>query len=180
MLQYMCLRIVRFFSFIRSIFRMKEASPMDRSMPYLLIAFIGMIVVVYLMFADRRRARMQRLKVKKLYASPLFEAMRPMLRQAQKYSIESLTIDKTGFTIRFLFPFGHETKFCVTDHGYPNLTIDRQETLLMLMEEVVPKLTASLNTFTNCTSAPKVPNSCANMSGATFWSFFACFWCCSC
>ena len=68
---------------------------MDRSMPYLLIAFIGMIVVVYLMFADRRRARMQRLKVKKLYSSPLFEVMRPMLRQAQKYSIESLTIDKT-------------------------------------------------------------------------------------
>ena len=116
---------------------------MDRSMPYLLIAFIGMIVVVYLMFADRRRARMQRLKVKKLYSSPRFEVMRPMLRQAQKYSIESLTIDKTGFTIRFLFPFGHETKFCVTDHGYPNLTIDRQETLLMLLEEVVPKLTAS-------------------------------------
>jgi len=108
----------------------------------LIVAFIGIAVVVYLMVVDRRRARMQRQRVKKLYASPLYDAMCPILRQAQKYSIESLTIDKTGFTFRFLFPFGYETRFLLSEHGYPNMTVDKQEALLILMEEVVPKLTA--------------------------------------
>ncbi len=115
---------------------------MGRSIPYLIVAFIGVAVVLYLMAADRRRVRMQRLRVQKLYASPLFEAMLPMLRQAQKYSIESLVIDKTGFTIRYLFPFGYESVFSMTEYGYPNLTVEKQEALLLALEEVVPKLTA--------------------------------------
>jgi len=115
---------------------------MARTVPYLIVAFIGVAAVVYLMVADRRRVRMQRLRVKKLYASPLFEAMLPILRQAQKYSIESLVIDKTGFTVRFLFPFGYEAHFSLAEHGYPNLTVEKQEALLLALEEVIPKLTA--------------------------------------
>jgi len=116
---------------------------MDRSMPYLIIAMVGIALVVYLMIVDRRRIYLQRLKVKKMYASPMFEAMRTMLKQAQKYSIESLAIDKTGFTIHFLFPFGYQTRFNVADFGYPNLTLDKQETMLLLLEDLLPKLTAN-------------------------------------
>ena len=114
---------------------------MSRSIPYFFIALIGIATVVYLMVADRRRVRVQRLRVKKMYASPMFEAMKPMLQRAQKYSIESLTIDKTGFTLRFLCPFGYEIRFSMADYGYPNLTNDKQEALLLLLEEFVPKLT---------------------------------------
>jgi len=114
---------------------------MSGSIPYLFIAMIGIAAVVYLMVVDRRRMRVQRLRVKKLHASPMFEAMKPLIQRAQKYSIESLSIDKTGFTLRFLFPFGYEMQFRMADYGYPNLTLEKQETLLLLLEEVVPKLT---------------------------------------
>ncbi len=114
---------------------------MDRSMPYFVIALIGIAAIVYLLIFDHKRMRIQRLRVKKLYASPIYDAMRPMLRQARKYAIESLTIDKTGFTLQFLNPFGHELTFTMADYGYPNLTIEKQEALLLLLEEVVPKLT---------------------------------------
>ncbi|NLI22900.1 MAG: hypothetical protein GX418_15305 [Clostridiales bacterium] len=113
---------------------------MSRTLPYLFIAFIGIGFVVYLLVADRRRVRIQRLRVKKLHASPMFEAMRPMLVRAQRYSVESLLIDKTGFTLRFLFPFGYEMHFSMADYGYPNLTLEKQEALLLLLEEFVPKL----------------------------------------
>jgi hypothetical protein len=123
--------------------RTKEVNPvMDRSMPYMIVAFIGVIFLIYLMMADRKRVRLQRMRVKKLYSSPLFIAMRPILRQAQKYSIESMVIDKTGFVIRFLFPLGYETRFDFLENGYPNLTVEKQEALLLLIEEVVPKLAA--------------------------------------
>jgi len=114
----------------------------DRSTPYLIVAFIGIAFVVYLMIEDRKRVRLQRMRVQKLYASPLFQALRPTLRQAQKYSVERLTIDKTGISLRFLFPFGYETRFDLRENGFPNLTVKKQEALLMLMEEVVPKLSA--------------------------------------
>ncbi|HNW85777.1 MAG TPA: hypothetical protein PLP25_01865 [Candidatus Limiplasma sp.] len=114
---------------------------MSGSFLYILIALLGIATVVYLIVADRRRMRVQRLRVKKLYASPMFEAMKPLLQRAQKYSVESLTIDKTGFTFRFLFPFGYEMRFTMADYGYPNLTNEKQEALLLLLEEFVPKFT---------------------------------------
>ena len=116
---------------------------MSSSIPYLLIALIGISAVVYLIVADRKRVRVQRLRVKKLYASPMFEAMRPMLQRAQKFSVESLTIDKTGFVIRYLNPVGYEMHFHMADYDYPLLTLEKQEALLLLLlEEFVPKLTA--------------------------------------
>jgi hypothetical protein len=81
-------------------------------------------------------------KTQKLYASPLFEAMRPVLKQARKYAVESLSIDKNGFSFRFLFPYGYETRFDLAEHGYPPMDVEKQEALLLLMEEVLPKLTA--------------------------------------
>jgi len=118
---------------------------MSTSLPYLFIALIGIAFVVYLLVADRRRMRLQRLRVKKLHASPMFEAMKPVLTRAQRYSVESLVIDKTGFTLRFLFPFGYEIRFNMSDYGYPNLTNDKQEALLLLLEEFVPKMTTHDN-----------------------------------
>ena len=114
---------------------------MNTSVPYLFIAFIGIALVVCLVLDDRKRMRLQRLRVKKLYASSMFEAMKPILLRAQKFSVESLTIDKTGFAFRFLSPVGYETHFRMADYGYPNLTLDKQEALLLLLEEFVPKLT---------------------------------------
>ena len=67
--------------------------------------------------------------------------MKPILLRAQRFSVESLTIDKTGFTFRFLSPVGYETHFRMADYGYPNLTLEKQETLLLLLEEYMPKLT---------------------------------------
>ncbi|MCE5344607.1 MAG: hypothetical protein LLF96_13630 [Eubacteriales bacterium] len=93
------------------------------------------------MILDHGRANKLKLKAKKLYASPLFEAMRPTLKQAYKYSVERLIIDKTGFTLRFLFPFGYETRFDMAEHGFPPLSVEKQEALLLLLEEFVPKLT---------------------------------------
>ncbi len=114
---------------------------MDKSLACLAIAFLGVAFVVYLMVLDHRRANILRLKAKKLYASPLFEAMRPTLKQAYKYPVERLTIDKTGFTLRFLLPFGYETRFDMVENGFPPLSVDKQEALLLLMEQFVPKLT---------------------------------------
>lgn len=114
---------------------------MSTSIPYLFIALIGIALVVCLVQDDRKRMRMQRLRVKKLYASSMFEAMKPILLRAQRFSVESLTIDKTGFTFRFLSPVGYETHFRMADYGYPNLTLEKQETLLLLLEEYMPKLT---------------------------------------
>ena len=118
---------------------------MNDSIPCLFVALVGIVFVVYLLLADRRRMRMQRLMVKKLHGSPMFAAMKPYLLEAQRYSVECLQIDKTGFTLRFLFPFGYELQFNLADYGYPNLTLDKQEALLLLLEEFVPKLTAHSN-----------------------------------
>ena len=114
---------------------------MNTSIPYLFIAFIGVALLVALVLDDRKRMQMQRMRVKKLYASAMFEAMKPLLLRAQRLSVESLTIDKTGFTIRYLAPISYETHFHMADYGYPNLTLDKQEALLLLLEEFVPKLT---------------------------------------
>jgi len=115
---------------------------MDKSILCFAIAVFGIALVVYLLVLDRRRAQLVRLKTQKLYASPLFEAMRPVLKQARKYAVESLTIDKNGFSFRFLFPYGYETRFDLAEHGCPPMDMEKQEALLLLLEEVLPKLTA--------------------------------------
>ena len=142
---------------------------MSSSIPYLLIALIGISAVVYLIVADRKRVRVQRLRVKKLYASPMFEAMRPMLQRAQKFSVESLTIDKTGFVLRLLFPFGYEMHFNMADYGYPNLTLEKQEALLLLLEEFVPKLTTH-----DCYSFRAVRNKDSSSSRSNSRDVFSC------
>ena len=105
------------------------------------IAFIWVALLVALVLDERKRMQMQRVRVKNLSSSALFESMKPLLLRAQRLSVESLTIDKTGLTFRFLSPVGYEAHFHMTDYGYPNLTLDKQEALLLLLEEFVPKLT---------------------------------------
>ena len=77
-----------------------------------------------------------------------------MLLRAQKLSVESLTIDKTGFvTFRYLNPVGYEMHFRMADYDYPTLTLEKQEALLLLLEEFVPKLTTH-----NCYSFRSPPH----------------------
>ena len=113
---------------------------MSGSVLGLFVAMVGVAVVLYLLVADRRRERVQKLRVKKLYASPLFDAMKPLIHRAQKYPLESLSLDKTGFTIRYVFPMGYENHFVLHDYGFPNLTPEKQEALLLLLEGLLPKL----------------------------------------
>ena len=114
---------------------------MNHPILYFFIALIGIALVVYLLFADRKRIRLQRLRVQKMYASPLFEEMRPLLQRARRLSVESLTIDRTGFRIRFLFPYGYEDRFLMAERGYEDLSLEKQEALLLLLLEILPKLT---------------------------------------
>jgi hypothetical protein len=115
---------------------------MDRSIACLAVAFLGVAFAAYLMVLDRRRARYLRLKAQKMYASPLYSALRPVLRQAQKSPLESLTVEQAGLAFHFLSPNGYALRFDMAAHGFPPLSMEKQEALLLILEENIPKLAA--------------------------------------
>ena len=80
------------------------------------------------------------LHVRKMYASPMFEDMMPMLALAKRHSLEQVRVDKTGVMFRLLHPAGNEMVFFMRSHGYPYLTEERQEAMRVLLEECIPKL----------------------------------------
>ena len=107
---------------------------------FICTAFISIAFISYFVWWDRRSLQILRLRVKKLYASPMFAELAPILKFAQRRPLEQLIIDKTGLVIRFLEPVGSESYFSLREHGYPALSPERQEALLVLLEEFLPQL----------------------------------------
>ena len=107
---------------------------------FLFIALLGIVAVAYFLWLDHKRSRLLCLRVKKLHASPMFAALAPMLKNAQNRPIEQLTVDKTGVVIRFLHPAGSEVRFRLRDLGYGYLSQEKQEALVVLLEQFLPRV----------------------------------------
>ncbi len=110
---------------------------------FILVALGCIASVGYYLWADRNRMQMLRFHVKKMHGSPLFADLTPLLRRAQNRPIEQLTIDKTGLTLRFMQPVGSVMSFQVRDYGYAYLTPEKQEALLVLLEQFLPLIVDS-------------------------------------
>ena len=111
--------------------------------PVVLEAALGTLLLVYLIAAlvrEIRRLQRQRMRVRKLYASPVFQDMLPMLEHARRRRLEQVRVDKTGVLITCLFPAGSNTAFLMKPHGYAYLTEEQQAAMRTLLEECLPKL----------------------------------------
>lgn len=113
---------------------------MEANIFFITISVACIALVGYFIWLDNRNLRMLRLRVKKLHASAMFAEMTPLLKNAQKRPIEQLIVDKTGIIIRYLEPAGSEAHFLLREHGYPYFSIKKQETLIILLEEFLPKI----------------------------------------
>jgi hypothetical protein len=116
---------------------------MEMNAYFVFIAFLGIVAVTYFLWLDHKKSRMLRLRVKKLHASPMFAELSPMLKNAQNRPIEQLTVDKTGVVIRFMQPVGSEMRFSLRDRGFGYLSEEKQEALVILLEEFLPRVVDS-------------------------------------
>ena len=74
---------------------------MQTALPVLAVAvLVG--AAIALLVRDRRQQQRLRLRIKKLYASQLFEDMLPLLQACRKRPLEQLIVDKTGVVMRYL------------------------------------------------------------------------------
>ncbi len=105
----------------------------------LLALFLAGAVIVYFCQEHMREKKLQ-LRVKKLYASQLFEDMIPMLRIARHRSVEKIEVDKTGIVIRYLAAESAESAFLMRPNGYAYLTPDQQEAVRVMLEECIDHL----------------------------------------
>ena len=117
---------------------------MHTVLPVLLAAFLAGAVVIYF-YQEHVKEKKLQIRVKKLYASQLFEDMIPMLRAAKHHSVEQLTVDKTGVAVRYLHADSPETAFLMRPNGYAYLTEEQQEAMRVVLEECLPKLCDSAN-----------------------------------
>jgi len=104
-----------------------------------LAALLAGAVVLYF-YQEHIREKKLRLRVKKLYASQLFEDMIPMLRTAKRLPIEQLTVDKTGVVLRYLHSDSIDTAFLMRPNGYAYMTPEQQEAMRAVLEECLPKI----------------------------------------
>lgn len=107
------------------------------------IAIVGVALVGYMIWLDNRNLRLLKLRVKKMHASDMFADLAPILKSAQNRPIEELVVDKTGIVIRYMQPAGAESRFILRDHGYKNFSPEKQEALLLLLEQFLPRITDS-------------------------------------
>lgn len=108
--------------------------------PMLLITIAAIVCIGMLFWTDRQKARKLQMRVNKLYASSMFTELGPLLKRAQKYPVEQLIVDKRGVILRYLYPAGQEMHFSLRERGYDPLSPEKQEALLVLMEQFLPKL----------------------------------------
>ncbi len=106
----------------------------------LLLCVAVIIGSVWLIVRDRRQLQLLRLRARKLRSTAMFAELQPMLTRMRRLPIERLRVDKTGVTVRFVYPHGAEIRFRMAEHGYPELTEEKQEALLLLIEETLPRL----------------------------------------
>ena len=116
---------------------------LEASIFFLFISLVCIALIGYYTWLDHRYLRLLKLRVKKLYASPLFAELSPILKSVQKRIIEELLVDKTGIVIRFLEPVGSQIYFNTRDRELGTLTPEKQEALVVLLEEFLPKITDS-------------------------------------
>ncbi len=109
----------------------------------IIIMLLGIGWVAYLIVMDNRKAYKQRLRAQKMYASPMFQELQPMLKPFRKAPFEQLKVDRFGVYVRLVQPGGEEICYRFDEHGYPNLTLERQEALLTLLESALPRITDS-------------------------------------
>ncbi|MDD3334608.1 MAG: hypothetical protein PHI98_03720 [Eubacteriales bacterium] len=102
-----------------------------------LILFFYFSYAIYQEYQQRRR---EQLRVKKIYASPLFEDLLPILKGSRKRAVEQISIDKTGILFTYLSPVGSHTAFLVKNYGYPYLTPEQQDAMRIVLEECLPKI----------------------------------------
>lgn len=104
----------------------------------LAMLLVGGTVAYFL--RERREEKRLRMRVKKLYASQLFEDMLPLLQMSRKRSIEQLIVDKTGVVIRYLNCNSGESAFLMWPNGYRYLSPEQQEAMRAVLEECLPRL----------------------------------------
>ena len=115
---------------------------MHNILPIVLAALLAGVVVIYF-YQEHVREKKLQIRVKKLYASQLFEDMIPMLRAVKHHSVEQLMLDKKGVSVRYLHADSPETAFLMRPNGYDYLTPEQQEAMRVMLEECLPKLTDS-------------------------------------
>ena len=115
---------------------------MHNILPIVLTALLAGVVVIYF-YQEHVREKKLQIRVKKLYASQLFEDMIPMLRAVKHHSVEQLMLDKKGVSVRYLHADSPETAFLMRPNGYDYLTPEQQEAMRVMLEECLPKLTDS-------------------------------------
>lgn len=106
----------------------------------LLFAFTAFLILLLLAFTiyEWRQARQHKLRVRKLYASPMMDELKHGLRFAKKHAVELARVDKTGVYLRFLSPGYGEYTYRMREHGYANLTPQQQSALRTVLEEQLP------------------------------------------
>ena len=112
---------------------------MQTALPVLAVAVLVGAAIARLV-RDRRQQQRLRLRIKKLYASQLFEDMLPLLQACRKRPLEQLIVDKTGVVMRYLHFAGGESAFLMRPNGYRYLSPDQQEALRAVLEECLPKI----------------------------------------
>ena len=130
---------------------------MESNLFFITVAIAGVALIAYLIWLDNRNLHFLRLRVRKMHASPMFAELAPLLKTARNRPIENLVIDKTGIVIRYMQPAGSETTFQMHSRGYRNLTPEKQEALLILLEEFIPRITDS-NRYTLRKKRMRLPN----------------------
>ena len=112
---------------------------MQTLLPILLPALLAGMVALYY-YREHVHERKLALRVRKLFASQLFEDMLPLLCSAKYNPVESLFVDKAGVSVRYLHSQHPENCFCLNQRGYDNLSTEKLEALRVLLEQCLPKL----------------------------------------
>ena len=105
-----------------------------------ILAFAAFLLVLLIVFVihELHQSRQHRLRVRKMYASPMMEELQHELRFAQKHAVELARVDKTGVYLRFLSPGYGEYSYRMREHGFSPLTPQQQSALRTVLEEQLP------------------------------------------
>lgn len=106
----------------------------------ILAATIFLIILLVQLIKQYRYTRMVQLRMRKLYASPVYEALRPMLKAARHRQLERISIDKTGVLFQYMIPSGSRSAFLMKNYGFAYLTPEQQDAMRALLEQCLPNL----------------------------------------
>ena len=113
---------------------------MTRETLPIVLAILLFGFTAFLAVRERLNSRRHQLRVRKLYASPVFDSLLPLLKVARKRHIEQVVIDKTGVLFSFLSPVGSNLGFMMKEYGFQYLSLEQQEAMRTVLEECLPQL----------------------------------------